>query len=57
MSTKPLASLLTARELLRVTKATNARLGHNPDRTKAEQRAAMWETARELYPAKTGEVS
>lgn len=49
---KPLASLLTARENVRVAKVTGQRLTPNPDRTKSEYLAELWITARELYPNK-----
>lgn len=52
--TRPLPSLLTAREYARVAKVTTRRIGHNPERTKAEYLAELWVTAGELYPHKVG---
>jgi hypothetical protein len=52
LTARPLASYLTGREYVRVAKATTARIGHDPDRTKAEYLAELWVTARELYPSK-----
>lgn len=49
---KPLASMLTGREYVRVQRVTGERIGRNPERTKAEYLAELWITARDLYPGK-----
>lgn len=51
---KSLAALLTGREYARVARVTTARIGHDPNRSKAQYLAELEITARELYPAKAG---
>lgn len=42
---------LTAKQVARVARETTKRIGHNPDRTKAEYSAELAATAAALYPA------
>ncbi len=50
--TKPLPSLLTAREYARVARTVGLRVPRNTDMSGNEYRAKLWEVARELYPTK-----
>lgn len=51
-ATKPLAALLTAREVARVGREHARRYPPRPDLTKAEHRVEMRAIAAELYPSK-----
>jgi hypothetical protein len=49
---KSLAARLTAREMARVSRVTSERIGRDTNRTREQYLAELWQTARELYPAK-----
>lgn len=51
-SMKPLASLLTGRELVRIARQYVAEHGHDADRSRAEYNAGMRAVAVRLYPSK-----
>lgn len=49
---KTLSSRLTTREYARVARETTKRIGHDPERTKAQYLAELEATARQVYPNK-----
>lgn len=52
IATAPLASLLTGREMVRVSREFNARNAPDANRTRAEYAAGLRIIAAELYPGK-----